>query len=95
MSAETLLENADLLYSQLLDTAPDAMVVVGPDGTIRFVNVQTEKLFGYAREELLGQLVEMLVPARYRSKHLEHRAAFFAEPKARSMGSGLELYGVR
>src|SRR5260370_968047 len=71
------------------------MVIVGPDGRIALVNAQTEKLFGYARAELLGNTVEMLVPARFREKHPEHRDGYFADPKVRSMGSGLELYGRR
>jgi PAS domain S-box-containing protein len=84
-----------LLHSQLLDTAPDAMVVVAPDGTIRFVNVQTEKLFGYARDELLGRHLEFLIPERFRGTHTQHLERFFANPTSRPMGSGLELFGRR
>ena len=71
------------------------MVIVGRDGRIALVNSQTERLFGYRREELLGQMVEVLVPERYRSKHPEHRHGFFAQPRARSMGAELELHGLR
>ncbi|HTV17325.1 MAG TPA: ATP-binding protein [Polyangiaceae bacterium] len=95
MSSDTRRENADLLHSQLLDTAPDAMVVVGPDGTICFVNVQTENLFGYARDELLGRRLEFLIPERFRGTHGEHIERFFANPTSRPMGSGLELFGRR
>jgi len=82
-------------YSQLLDTAPDAMVVVGGDGRIQIVNVQTEKLFGYARSELIGGPLEVLVPERFRHGHGAHLTRYFASPDARPMGSGLELFGRR
>jgi PAS domain S-box-containing protein len=95
MSSEPSRDNGDLLHSRLLDTAPDAMVVVGPDGTIRFVNVQTENLFGYARDELLGRQLEFLIPERFRGTHSKHIERFFANPTSRPMGSGLELFGRR
>ncbi len=82
-------------YSQLLDAAPDAIVVVGADGTIDLVNVQTERLFGYTRAELIGQRLEVLIPERFRSGHGAHMARFFATPDARPMGTGLELFGRR
>ncbi len=83
-------------YGQLLDAAPDAMVVVGDDGKIILVNAQTERLFGYARSELVGQSLDVLVPARFRRAHPGHVSGFFARPSARAMGgSGLELFGRR
>jgi PAS domain S-box-containing protein len=81
--------------SQLLDAAPDAMVVVGEDGRIHLVNAQTEKLFGYARSELIGEPVDILIPERFRHAHAGHVGRFFAHPGARPMGSGLELFGRR
>jgi protein-histidine pros-kinase len=82
-------------FRSLLESAPDAMVIVGQDGRIALVNSQTERLFGYPREELLGKLVEVLVPERYRAKHPGHRNGFFSQPRARSMGADLELHGLR
>jgi PAS domain S-box-containing protein len=88
-------EQAPHLLAAIVESAPDAMVIVGPDGRIALVNRQTEKLFGYASAELLGHPVEILVPDRFRDRHPKHRDGFFGDPKARPMGAGLDLYGVR
>jgi PAS domain S-box-containing protein len=92
---EELSARTEARFSQLLDTAPDAMVVVGTDGRIQVVNVQTETLFGYTRSELIGGHLDVLIPERFRQGHGAHLARFFANPGARPMGSGLELFGRR
>lgn len=88
-------QRTDAKFRSLLEAAPDAMVIVNAAGTIALVNAQAQQLFGYTRSELLGQPVEMLVPTRYRTAHPGHRGRFFAEPRARAMGSRLELFGLR
>lgn len=82
-------------FRTLLDSAPDAMVVVSGDGQIELVNPQTEKLFGYQRHELIGQRIEILIPGRLRKHHGEQRAKYAENPQLRPMGIGLELYGRR
>lgn len=87
--------DAKRLLGSLLETAPDAMLIVDTHGAILLANSQTEKLFGYSREELIGQPVEMLIPSRFRGAHAQHRIQFFAVPRLRPMGMGLDLYGLR
>lgn len=88
-------ESADVRYRQILDTAPDAILVVDRSGTIQLVNLQTERIFGYSRTELIGQSLEVLIPERFRGAHGGHVSKYFHQPRIRSMGSGLELFGRR
>ncbi len=93
LPAKTMVEF--LLSSELLEALPDAIIAVDRDGTIVQVNTQTQELFGYLRDELIGQKVELLVPESYRAQHHHHREGFAAAPKTRRMGAELDLYGRR
>ncbi|MFF0393780.1 PAS domain S-box protein [Kitasatospora sp. NPDC004615] len=86
---------AESMFHGLLESAPDAMVIVGPDGRIVLVNRQTETLFGFDRGELVGREIEVLVPPRYRDRHVGHRNGFLTGPRLRPMGAGLQLSGMR
>lgn len=85
----------DLQLYDLLEAAPDPMVIVDGAGLIVLINAQTERLFGHGRDDLVGLPIETLMPARFRGSHVAHRAAFFSTPRLRGMGSGLELFGLR
>ncbi|MCL5060005.1 MAG: PAS domain S-box protein, partial [Candidatus Thermoplasmatota archaeon] len=93
--AEETVRASEARFRALLESAPDAIVIVNRDGRIALVNAQAEKHFGYGREEMLDQPIEMLVPERLRSRHQRHRADYVAKPYARAMGEGMELFGRR
>jgi PAS domain S-box-containing protein len=82
-------------FRAMLEYAPDAMILSREQGEIMLVNSQAVNLFGYAREELIGQQVEMLLPERFHGNHLRHRAKYHAAPRMRPMGAGLKLFGRR
>jgi len=88
-------KRAEERFRLVVESAPNAMVLVNGDGKITLVNSQTEKLFGFSREELINQGVELLIPFRFKDKHPGFRSAFFAAPQTRSMGAGRDLYAKR
>jgi PAS domain S-box-containing protein len=88
-------EAADAKFRGLLESAPDAIVIVDRTGRIQIVNRQTEVFFGYDRQELIDEPVETLLPERFRARHLDHQAGYQADPHTRPMGTGLELFGRR
>jgi PAS domain S-box-containing protein len=82
-------------YGEILESTPDGIVIVNPTGRIIFASLQAQMLFGYEPNELLGKPVEVLLPDHFRGAHVGHRAQFFITPRTRTMGVGLELYGLR
>ena len=96
MSSHTIrADESDAFFRTLLDSAPDAMIIVDEDGKIVLVNGQTERMFGYDRAELLDQRIEFLLPERLRYLHVSHREGFVGEPSIRPMGAGRDLVGKR
>jgi protein-histidine pros-kinase len=88
-------DQTDAYFRMILESAPDAMIIVDDDGRIAVVNGQAEKMFGYGRNELQGQPIEVLLPVRLRTKHNLHRRGFKAKPSLRPMGVGLNLVARR
>lgn len=93
--AEKELRDRETKFRAMLEAAPDAIVIADPQGRIELVNAQTERLFGYPRERLIGQAVEILVPERFRGRHVSHRTGYASTPRVRPMGEGQQLYGRR
>ena len=83
------------LFQQVVEMAPNAMVMIDRNGLIELVNAQTEKIFGYARADMLGKSIDMLLPERFRAAHPHHRSTFFDQPTPRAMGVGRDLFGLR
>ncbi|MDX1500135.1 MAG: PAS domain S-box protein [Woeseiaceae bacterium] len=88
-------DESEAYFRTMLESAPDAMIIVDEDGRIAIVNGQAEQMFGYARDELLGRHIETLLPERIRQRHREHRAGFAARPSLRPMGAGMDLIALR
>ena len=93
--AEEALRKSEARFRQVVESAPNAMVMINQAGLIEMVNAQAERVFGYDRAEMLGQPVEMLVPLRYRPNHPGLRGAFFDKPQSRPMGAGRDLFGLK
>ncbi len=93
MNPLALIVEAD--FEAFIDAIPDAVAIVDERGRIALVNAQTEALFGYSATELTGQPIELLIPERFRRNHPHHRKSFEENPRARPMGTGLDLYGLR
>jgi PAS domain S-box-containing protein len=89
------IKHSELTFQLIVESSPNAIVLVNKEGKIAYINNQTEKLFGYTRSELIGQLVEILIPQRYTSQHPHFRNTFFEQPTVRSMGAGRELFAIR
>ena len=91
----TALRKSEERFRQVVESAPNAMVMIGPAGTIEMVNTQAERLFGYERAEMLGQSIELLIPARFKENHPKLRTSYFTKPESRPMGAGRDLYGMK
>jgi PAS domain S-box-containing protein len=87
------IEVTDLPFRELIDAAPDGVIVSDPEGRIVLANAEAERMFGFARDELLGQPIDVLVPARSRSQHGHHVAGYAGAPRLRTMGIGMQLTG--
>jgi PAS domain S-box-containing protein len=88
-------KKAEEQFRLVVESAPNAMLLVNNEGIVTLVNKQTEKLFGYDRNELIGNKLEILIPRRFSNNHPDHRNLFFKDPQTRSMGAGRELFGKR
>jgi PAS domain S-box-containing protein len=88
-------QKEELKFRNLLEAAPDAIVIVNRAGKIQLINTQTEKLFGYNRTEIIGKDVEIMIPDRFQQSHQERRDIYIHTPRPRPMGEGKQLFGRR
>jgi PAS domain S-box-containing protein len=95
LDSRVLSADGDSRFRRVVEASPSAMVMINAGGRIEMVNLQAERVFGYAREAMIGQPVEMLLPPRFRGHHPGLRQAFFADPQSRPMGIGRDLFGLR
>jgi PAS domain S-box-containing protein len=91
----TELKQTEEMFRAFVETAPDAMIIHNRQGNIIVVNAQAERMFGYSKQELIGQPIDILIPERFRKTHVKERAAYMENPVTRSMGAGLELFARR
>src|SRR3989338_2295052 len=80
-------------FLKLIDVIPDAIVIVDMEGKIRYINTSTQAMFGYRADELIEKEIEILMPGRLRTKHVQHREGYSKKPATRLMGSSLDLHG--
>ncbi|MEK7995294.1 MAG: PAS domain S-box protein [Planctomycetota bacterium] len=92
---EAALRDGEARFRQVVESAPNGILMVRSDGTIMLVNAQVERLFGYSREELLGQSIDRLLPNQFRAQHPANVQRFFANPSGRAMGTSRDLFGLR
>ncbi|CAN0106337.1 unnamed protein product, partial [Chrysoparadoxa australica] len=95
MGEKSKIKHSELTFQVMVESTPNAIVLVNEEGKIAYVNNQTEKLFGYDRFSLVGQFIEVLIPERYHQNHPGFRKMFFHNPTVRAMGAGRELYAIR
>ena len=88
-------QQSELKFKALIDSAPDAMIIIDQEGKIRLTNNQVKNVFEYEKEELIGKSIEVVIPERYKGKHPLHRKGFFTHSEARVMGDGVNLYGLK
>jgi protein-histidine pros-kinase len=88
-------DDSEAYFRNLLESAPDAMIIIDEQGKIAIVNAQVERMFGYKRREILGSTIEVLLPERLHDKHLSHRQHFVSDPRLRPMGEGMDLVAKR
>ncbi|NJK85374.1 MAG: PAS domain S-box protein [Bacteroidales bacterium] len=91
---ETRIRESEERFKWLVESSPNSIILTDGSGNIRLINRQTELVFGYERNELLGKPIETLMPERYRGHHVTYRKNYYNEPQARPMGTGRDLYGL-